>query len=665
LKKRSKQSGIASQLKQIKRTRFITSIAIAFIAALIISLIFSTGMYSNIQLRLSDFLYGGGQPLNNLAIIAVDDKSLQEIGRWPWERGNYTELIDYLEQSEVIGFDIAFFEESDPDVDAMLAEAIARHGKVVVPAEYTAFELSNGVLVGKDLVEPIDVVKEAAVDTGYINVITDKDGITRAVNLDIGGEYPPFASVVLQQYLKKPVPKESRFLINYIGRPGTYTYYSFSDVIDGKYEKEEFKDKIILVGATAPDLHDSYFVPISYGRAMPGVEIHANIVQQLVTGRTIKIAPFWLTVFLIFLAAVIIALMDFYLPMWLSTILAGVSMVVYIFIAIFAFNFGVIMNLIYIPFSVVASYLGTILYFYMSEKKSRKQVLGAFEKYVSKDVIKHIMENPEKLNLGGDKRVITVFFSDIRGFTTISEKLTPEKLVALLNEYLTEMTNIILKYNGVVDKYIGDAVMAFWNAPLDQPLHAERACLTSLEMQERLKELRKKWTSEGYPPVHIGIGLNTGPAVMGNMGSYDRFDYTAMGDTINLGSRLEGTTKAYGVGILISESTKKKIEKKPFVVRKIDMVKVKGKNKPITIYELMSRKKDAKKSDYLVIEHFEKGLSLYFKRKWNDALSEFRKADKVHKSGDKTSKIFIDRCKYFKKHDPGKAWDGVWVMTTK
>ncbi|MBI5880749.1 adenylate/guanylate cyclase domain-containing protein [archaeon] len=651
-------------LAKIKRTQLMTSVGIAILTALLIALVFSTGFYSNIQLKLSDFLYGGNAPLDNIAIVAIDDKSIQEIGRWPWERGNFTTLVGELEQAKVIGFDVAFFEASNKETDKALADAIKQAGKVVMPAEYTKFEMEDGKVAGKEPVEPIEEIYRACTELGYINIITDKDGITRAVNLDIQGSYEPFAYAVLKQYIRRPVEKKSRYLINFIGPPGTYKYYPFSDVMRGKYEKEEFKDKILLIGATAADLHDDYFVPISYGKAMPGVEIHANIIQQMITGKSIEQASDTLTITMIFLAAVTVALTIYYLPIWLATIICAALMIIYFFAAIFAFNAGIILNLVYIPVAIVATYVSSMTYYYLSEKKSRKKVVGAFEKYVSKEVVKEILDDPEKLKLGGERRTITIFFSDIRGFTTISEKLSPEELVKLLNEYLTEMTNIILKHNGVVDKYMGDAIMAFWNAPLDQPRHAELTCSTALEMEKKLKQLQKEWNARGVPPLEIGVGINTGPAVVGNMGSYERFDYTAMGDTVNLGSRLEGLNKQYGTRIIISETTKSAVEKKPFLVRKLDRVMVKGKKEPITIYELVSKKEDALDWYYKVIEHFEKGLEEYLKQQWDKALHEFNSVLKIRPE-DGPSKAFVERCEYFKKHAPEKEWDGVWVMKTK
>jgi adenylate cyclase len=658
------QFRLPKQMRQVKKNSLAVTLVVSLVVALFMSLLFSIGFYSHIQVKLGDYLYGGGTPLNNIVIIAIDDKSIHNIGRWPWDRGNFTEIIAELEQSKVIGFDVAFFEQSDPEIDSQLAQAVEEAGNVVMPVEYTGFDKKDQWLVGKGLLEPLPEIKDAAAGLGYINVLTDQDGITRAANLDVKGEYDHFAHAILQQYLKRPVEKRSRYLINFVGRPGSYKTYSFSDVLEGDHDRDEFKDKIVLIGATAPDLHDDYFVPTSYGKAMPGVEIHANTIQQMITGRDVEVAPPWLTILTIFLVAIAVALIVFYLPIWLELTLSAAMIIVYTFIAIFVFNTGWLLNMMYVPLTVIVAHVATMIYMYVSEKRSRKEVLGAFGKYVSKDVIKHILDNPQRLKLGGEKRVITVFFSDIRGFTSISEKLTPEQLVNLLNEYLTEMTNIILKNQGVVDKYMGDAIMAFWNAPLNQPKHAERACIASLQMEKRLKELQAKWKKEGVPHLEIGIGLNTGPAVVGNMGSYDRFDYTAMGDTINLGSRLEGLNKPYGTRIIISEPTKDKLPNR-FVVRKLDRVMVKGRNKPITIYELVSRKDDAQGWYFDVIKHFEKGLELYFKQKWSAAIKEFAMANKSRKGGDPPSKTFVERCEYFTKHSPGKKWDGVWVMKSK
>jgi len=628
-------------------------IIIAVLCSFILSLMLLLGLFSNIQLKLSDNLYGGKTALDGIVIVAIDDTSLQEIGRWPWDRTVFAETVKKLNSSKAIGIDVAFFEASTPEQDAEFGTVLSE--KVVIPIEFTAFANIDGKITGKRMLKPIKELNKAK--QGYINIVTDKDGVTRAVNMDVSPDYNSFAKILYQLYWRKEFEQSpSRFLVNYVGAPGSFKYYSFSDVYSEKVDLNEFKDKLVLIGATSPDMHDDYFVPTSHGKAMPGVEIHANTIQTMINKDFLSEQSKLSTILLMLAVSLLFAFLIYRFKIVGATIAVPVLIIGYLFFAIYIFEYGIIMNLIYVPLSILVTYTGETVYFYYSEKKEREKTRGAFSKYVAPAVVDELMKDPSKLKLGGARKEITVFFSDIRGFTTISEKLTPEKLVHVLNEYLTAMTDIVMKHAGVVDKYIGDAIMAFWGAPLIQPNHAEMACNTSLDMIEKLSELREKWAKEKFPEINIGIGLNSGHAVIGNMGSYERFDYTAMGDTINLGSRLEGLTKAYGVQIIVSESTKKAVKSK-FIFRKLDLVKVKGKNKPITIYELVCREKE--KHDADKIKSYETGLQLYLNKKWDKAVKEFEKVN------DFASKEFIKRCKEFKKNPPSKDWDGVWVMKSK
>lgn len=320
------------------------------------------------------------------------------------------------------------------------------------------------------------------------------------------------------------------------------------------------------------------------------------------------------------------------------------------------------MKMLYPLTSTILVFISIVAVYYRTEEKSRKWITSVFGKYVSPIVIDNLIKNPDSLNLGGEKRNITIFFSDIRGFTSISERLDPEELVSLLNGYLTEMTSIIINNQGLVDKYMGDAIMAFWGAPLDQPNHAEMACLSSLEMINKLKELQNKWKKEGILSLDIGIGLNSGNAVVGNMGSSSRFDYTAMGDNVNLASRMEGLNKIYDTKIIITEKTYKNVKDK-FETRKLDVVRVKGKKKPILIYELLSQKNGIDKKQKDFINLYEAGLELYLNKNWKSAIKYFQKALKI--INDNASNIFINRCNELIKNPPSKDWDGVWEMKTK
>jgi adenylate cyclase len=568
------------------------SLLIAIATCSVLGLLLLVGFFSNIQLKLADNLYGGKHALNGIVIIAIDDKSLQEIGRWPWNRDKFAEIIPLLGEAKVIGIDVTFTERSTKEMDDKFGMAI-KNSKVpiVLAEEYISFYKEGGNILGRDIIVPISELN--ASEKGYVNIITDNDGVARAVNLDLNSEEKAFSQVVYEEYWKEKLRTEirgSRFLINFVGSPKSFEYYSFSDVLGGKVNKSEFKDKLILVGATSADLRDTAFVPTSAGKAMPGVEVHANTVQTFIKEDYLQEQSKLSTFVFMLIFGIFMGLLFYKFRIIWPTLAIPVLILGYILFAIMRFESGIIMNLLYVPLTIFFVYVAEIGYKYSVEKKSKMEIRNAFSKYVSANVVNEILKDPSKLKLGGDKEEITVFFSDIRGFTTISEGMSPEKLVHFMNEYLSAMTKIVLKHNGVVDKYIGDAIMAFWGAPIKIKNHAEIACQTSLDMLEELKELNKKWQKEGYPEIKIGIGLNTGEAVIGNMGSYERFDYTAMGDTINLGSRLESQTKEFGVKIIISEATKKAAGTS-FITKKLGKVKVKGKNKAVMIYELVGRKK--------------------------------------------------------------------------
>ncbi len=634
------------------KPKLIFCILIALACTVVLASLLSVGLFSNLNYGLTDNLYGGKNALDDVVILAIDDKSLQEIGRWPWDRTVFIETLPLLNQSKVIGIDVAFFEATEDD--EALGEAL-RAVNAIIPIEFLTFKQVDEKIIGDEMLVPVDELH--GIETGYINVMTDKDGITRAANFDVGGSHDQFAYAVYKEFLSgELISKPSRFLINFVGVPGSFTRYSFSDITSGKIKPATLKNKLILIGATSPDLHDDYFVPTSKGKAMPGVEVHANTIQTLIMKDYLKHQANISVVVMMFIISIVISIVFFKFKILGGSLLSIALFIGYPFFAIIRFNHGMIMNLVYIPLIILLTFGAETIYLYVTERKAKTQIKGAFSKYVSKHVVDELLKNPDLLQLGGAKKEITVFFSDIRGFTSISEKLDPEQLVKLLNEYLTAMTNIVMEHEGVVDKYIGDAIMAFWGAPLPQEDHAIRACQTSLDMITELEKLRKKWIKEGYPELHIGIGLNTGHAVIGNMGSYERFDYTAMGDNINLGSRLEGLTKQYGVQIIISESTQKAV-KEEFATRLLDLVAVKGKKQPIKIYELIGKELTKKQKE--IKKHYEQGMVYYLNREWTKASNAFKQAN------DFASKMFIKRCESFKKSPPGRDWKGVWVMKTK
>jgi adenylate cyclase len=320
-------------------------------------------------------------------------------------------------------------------------------------------------------------------------------------------------------------------------------------------------------------------------------------------------------------------------------------------------------NQTYPLFNLALTYLAITGYRYMTEEREKKKVRGAFQFFLNASVIEQMLKDPEKLKLGGEKKDLTVLFSDIRGFTAISKNMTPENLVKFLNEYLTKMTDIIFKYDGLLDKYMGDAIMAIWGAPLDQPDHPFRACTTALEMVDELHVLQKKWAAEGMPPLNIGIGINAGPMVVGNMGSEKRFDYTVMGDSVNLGSRLEGLNKAYKTNIIISEMIYERVRQE-FLGRELDLVRVVGRDQPVRIYELISLRAKARPEDTTLAEEFQRALGEYRKWNWETARKNFESILERY-PGDGPAKVYAERCQALEKTPPPEDWDGVYTMTTK
>jgi adenylate cyclase len=312
--------------------------------------------------------------------------------------------------------------------------------------------------------------------------------------------------------------------------------------------------------------------------------------------------------------------------------------------------------------TMVLVFGGVTTYRILTEEKKKKEIRDAFSRYVAPSLVTDILKDPSRLVLGGEERRLTVFFSDIRGFTTISEGLTPPALVKLINDYLTPMTDIILKSGGTVDKYMGDAIMAFWGAPVWQEDHAVRAAKTALEMMEKLRLMQAEWEKQGIPRLDIGIGLSTGRLTVGNMGSHTRFDYTVMGDSVNLGSRLEGLNKEYGTHIIVPKFTYEDI-KQEFILRQLDLIRVKGKKVPIKIYELMGRK-DAGEKMREVAGLFEAGLQAYMRRDWDAAEANFRKTLAIA-PGDGPSTVFLNRVKNMRETELPEDWDGVCVMKTK
>ena len=652
-------------MKRTKEKKKLFSFILIFSILTIVLIFLNTvNFLSNINSKLTDNLYGSKVPLDNIVIIAIDDESLQQIGRWPWDRKVFAEVINKLNESKVIGIDLGFYETSNNSSDEILKNTLIQNeNKIVLSCEYVSFKTQkdndkDDIVYGEKILTPNTNLKYENT-CGYVNTIIDKDGVSRAINLNVIGNYSSFSEEIYSKYAKSNLSYEdNRYLINYANLPGSFKTYSFSDVYHNEINSSVFKNKIVLIGVTSADFHDEMHVPTSHGKPMAGVEIHANIIQTMLLNNNLHENSHLIQNLIIILILFITTCLFYYLKLLKTIILLIISLIAYLFIVIYAFEKNIILNIIYPILSILISSAVFIIYYYITEEKKKNEIKNAFGKYVSPILIEELINSPEKLKLGGEKREITILFSDIAGFTSISEKLTPEELVHLLNEYLTEMTNIILKNNGLVDKYIGDAIMCFWGAPLDNKNHAIDACNSAIEMQKKLNELKPIWEKKYGVEVIARIGINTAKCVVGNMGSSDRFDYTAMGDGVNLASRLEGINKSYGTYIMISEFLLEKVSSK-FQTREIDTVRVKGKNNGVKIFELVNYKNKIRKKELEKIKEFELALKHYKKEEFTKAKEIFKKIN------DETSKIYLERINEYLLNPPEKNWDGIYTMKTK
>jgi len=666
-----------------------------------------------------------GATIDDIIIVDIDNRSLEKLGRFEqWPRTYHAQLIDYLTKAGAlaVGFDILFMEhDKKPSVDKAFVAATANSNIVyhsmafssanpdaflypmkTPPAGFDAkrFSLSLAPEVSEHFrtVDRMDgkfiELYNAAAGIGFANFTPDNDSVIRTMPMFLnfaGRQYMalslaivlgvlnadesnikviPGEEIVIQppggsaeDSFRIPINREGRILISYQGTFQTFRYISYYDVLMHRVPPETFEGRIVLVGTSAPGLSD--IRPVPFQDAFPGVEIHANIIYDILSQEFITRQSKTLAFGNLILLAMLIAVIAMLLKPWQSALLGILLSGGYAFYAtnIFA-SHAFWIDFIKPIITLFFAYLFVFMYRYVDEERNKRFIKNIFQYYLSASVVDELLRHPDKLKLGGDRRIATAFFSDIKNFTTVSEKLEPEALVRQLNEYLSVMTDIVLKYEGYLDKYEGDAIMAIFGVPVDQQDHARRACLSALEMQEVLVHLRKRWKSRGEPEFHVRIGINSGPMIAGNIGGENRFDYTVIGDAVNLASRLEGANKTYGTNIMISEFTKELLDDS-LVLRELDMIRVKGKTKPVRIYEVMARNKsDLSNAQLILLDEFQKGLEAYRRRKWDEAIRFFKNA-LLAVPEDGPAKAYIERCNYFIKHSVPKEWDGVFEMKTK
>ncbi len=548
------------------------------------------------------------------------------------------------------------------------------------------------------VVPPLDQVIAVADSGGYFTVLPDPDGIIRRYRTVAGaGEaaFPALGVALLARVAGRdgapapvvPVGAEGapgtlqqvrvgdtfvldvddlgRVPLNYYGSYRDFPAWSATDVLHGRISPEEMKGKIAIVGTTAAGTWDQRVTP--FDDIAPGVITHATFVENVLRGDLLEktAAVFVLEVALMLALAIGLAWVFARVSSLAALPALLLSAGLWATVAILALRRANVVLALGMPLSQMLSmFLVATSYRFFTEERDKRRARETFSRFLAPAIVNQVLAKEGSVKLGGEKRILSVLFSDIRGFTSISEKLDPHVLLELLNEYLTPMTDIIVSENqGTLDKYIGDAIMAFWGAPQEQPDHALRACRAALGMIERLGTLRERWQKRGLPDIDVGVGINTGPMSVGFVGSQDRFyNYTVLGDAVNLASRLEGANRQYGTRVILGASTYDEV-RDHVVVRELDLVRVKGKREPVHVYELLALAPGMPELAAF-LERFRWGLSAYKAQRWDEAIARFREADEL-RGDDPTSRRYVERCEAMRREPPGPEWDGVFEMKTK
>lgn len=630
------------------------------------------------------------KPSEEISLVLLDQESIdwafEEKGwKWPWPREAYGDIVHYfnLANAASLSFDVLFTEPSlygDAD-DAYFAKACAEYGKVVQTVFFQTIDSPP--------LFPIESIKNSAFILGDVTGSSDIDKVARRAKAfsTYGNESFPSLGLAPLKAAGKDIssfedknPKGR--LLRFQSDIFRYVPYSASDILKSYYailsgenpilELEQFTDSYIFFGFYAPGLFDITATPIA--TAYPGVGVHVTQLDNFLQNSFINEIPFWLFAVLLFLSSFISSL-----PILIHEItslkpslskyssqLTAISFI-FIFLALLISNFLFFILHIYIPLAsfLISLFLGfitSIIISYYQEGKQRRYIKDAFKQYLSPVFIEELIANPDKLKLGGERKALSIFFSDVQGFTSISEKLSPTDLTSLLNDYLSEMTEIILASGGTIDKYEGDAIIAFWNAPLDVENHAQRAVEAAVACQEKLSLMRNDLEKRAGQVFKMRIGINTGEAVVGNMGSHSRFDYSMLGDSVNLAARLEGFNKQFGTYTMCSLSTKEEAEKfgTKICFRELGKAGVVGKSQAVRVFEPMTSDQYDEKKEMIRI--FETALEYFYSGDFEKALSLFQS---IHET-DSAVKNYAEKILGYIKNPPKmEGWDGTWIATTK
>ena len=709
---------------------------------------------------------GEVQPSGDINIIAIDERSIAEFGRWPWSRDLMANLITKLAAAEVkvIGIGITYSEpeitdrmktitdiraevesiapektellealdekQREASTDARFARAIGEAGNVIMAiapvirgthgqpgidstsgptpsdtphatpfdiGKYAFTLVKNSSLVeafdpieASDILPPLPVLMEQAAGLGHVYALQDRDGLLRygVLTIQYNDDYFPSLPLVVAQTalgipwdhmvlrlaesvilddITIPTDEQGRMLLFHYGKEATFTHYSAAAVLNDELPPGTLENKIIFIGATAIGAYDLWSTPFDSNVA--GTDINATIAENIIHGQmlTRNERTKTLDVLAIIIGGLLVGLI---VPNVRG--LYGTGAVIgllawYTFLAQYLFvTQGMWISLVVPLNTILFCYIALTVLSYMTEERRAKEVRAMFSSFVNPRIVEELIKHPDAARLGGFRREVTLLFSDIRGFTTFSEKHRdePENIVVQLNEYLQAMTEEVFRSDGTLDKFVGDAIMVFWGAPIEQPNHAELGVRCALAMRKRLNRLNMKWIAEGKEPFAIGIGLHTGDAIVGNMGAKGlKMDYTAIGDTVNLAARLEGTTKEYGTHMIISEETNR-LAGADFATRELDYIAVKGKEKPVTAFDVMGEAKDVSASQVKLRDAFQLALKAYRNKDWDEADTQLDTCLSLNEN-DGPARTFRDRIQALREAPPPENWDGVWQMTEK
>jgi adenylate cyclase len=688
--------------------RLLIILVIGLVGALVAVFLSNLTFFENLEHKATDFKFSvRGTEAEKLesskvVIVAIDDQSFAAIPhKYPWPRTYHARLVENLARAgaKTILFDVTFTEESstDPRQDDAFRNAVARAKNVVLAGKMVIEEQAGFSMVS--VLPPIKKLRDVA-PFGLADTKFDTDGFVRRYILfrDYEGKrYFSLGLAALVKYLDlRGDPSEyfretaggdfllgnlyrvSKYddlpssLLNYYGPAYSFKTISYEQVVDEEglgllMERNTLKDKIVLVGATVSELHDLFSTPfyISGGEVlMPGVEIHANFIQSVLDQNFISPVGAGFVYALTFVLTLLIAFLIKKTKPIVGIVLPAALGGAFFFANVLLFSMlNILMNLITPLGGIALAFVGCNAYQYFSESKEKLYIRNAFRHYIAENVVDSILKDSSALTFGGQRKHLTVLFSDIRSFTSFSERHTPEQVVSILGDYLTAMVDDILHFGGMLDKFVGDEVMAVFGAPYPMADHAEKACRTALKMVRTLDRLNKQWKQEGRETLDIGIGINTGEMIVGNLGSKQIFDYTVIGDAVNLGARLEGINKIYKIAskIVISEFTRKELSS-DLVCRELDLVRVQGKQKPVAIFELVGEREVYVYSPEF-LARYEEGLAAFKNRGFERAEGLFKQC--LLQQDDEVSRIYMKRSRHFLKNPPGKEWDGVFTLSTK